>query len=212
LRALAPLPPPPPPPPPADALLARRDLTPSHVTAPPVPAAAAAAAAPGAPRASQSADLAPAALERRPSVEAGELFPTAVAASANSRGRAAEARGAAEVGEEDADEAAPREAGLAERLARLRDPNYDWNSFRCEECSKTFTTTTGLRNHRRLHTGERPFKCEECGRAFADPSNLRRHIRSHTGERPYSCLQCGERFARNSALRRHATRFHARGC
>ena len=54
-------------------------------------------------------------------------------------------------------------------------------SFMCEECGKIFNRADLLRNHKRVHSGDKPFTCEVCGDKFRELGHLRRHMTRHTG-------------------------------
>ena len=73
----------------------------------------------------------------------------------------------------------------------------------CEICCKTFAIPKDLRNHQKVHTGERNFPCHICGKGYKTKDYLIRHTRIHTGERPYSCEHCGKSFSDPSSFKGH---------
>lgn len=100
----------------------------------------------------------------------------------------------------------------------------------CSVCNKTFKTLSKLKNHRTIHSEERPYVCSVCNKAYrlkkslkrhevihGNPcyrcsfcnkgftfiSDLKRHKKIHTGERPYACLICHKTFKHILALKAH---------
>lgn len=80
----------------------------------------------------------------------------------------------------------------------------------CPHCKRAFTNKFRMKNHIRIHTGERPFICNTCNKAFAQPNALKCHIRLHTGEKPYKCPveSCGKTFTQNTTLKTHMAALH----
>uniref|UniRef100_A0A8D3A9S1 C2H2-type domain-containing protein n=1 Tax=Scophthalmus maximus TaxID=52904 RepID=A0A8D3A9S1_SCOMX len=76
--------------------------------------------------------------------------------------------------------------------------------FMCPECGERFRHAARLKSHRLVHSGaQSPFPCPQCGKGFSVLSGLKRHQRVHTGESPYACPQCGRRFKELGNLYTH---------
>uniref|UniRef100_H3BZ67 Zinc finger protein 408 n=1 Tax=Tetraodon nigroviridis TaxID=99883 RepID=H3BZ67_TETNG len=75
--------------------------------------------------------------------------------------------------------------------------------IQCTLCPKLLANSGSLRNHMKLHTGEKPHVCQHCGKCFHQKGNLECHLRIHNGEKPFSCTECEQSFSQKPELRRH---------
>jgi uncharacterized Zn-finger protein len=83
------------------------------------------------------------------------------------------------------------------------------SSFTCPVCQQTFTRRTGLVNHQRTHTGEKPYTCKiaGCDQTFKQQGDKTRHEEAQHGEKTFICGDstwgCGKAFGRKDGLLEH---------
>ena len=69
----------------------------------------------------------------------------------------------------------------------------------CKVCDRECGTPSKLKDHIRVHSGERPYMCKICDKLFSRKFHLTRHIRIHTGDTPYQCKVCDKCFSRSGS-------------
>ncbi|EAT37882.1 AAEL010173-PA [Aedes aegypti] len=95
----------------------------------------------------------------------------------------------------------------------------------CTVCGQTYSSSTNLIRHMRIHTKERPYKCKLCPYACNQSTALKQHVlRVHMGVKPpskskpkkprkpkvptYACESCDTTFYHALSLNRHVSRVH----
>ncbi|KAJ3321596.1 hypothetical protein HDV06_004011 [Boothiomyces sp. JEL0866] len=73
----------------------------------------------------------------------------------------------------------------------------------CSFCKKEFKTCKAVREHERIHKGDKPYVCTVCNARFTQSSGLRTHSFTHTGTKPYKCTTCPAGFTTSSRLKEH---------
>ncbi|XP_037684640.1 histone-lysine N-methyltransferase PRDM16 isoform X2 [Choloepus didactylus] len=86
----------------------------------------------------------------------------------------------------------------------IRSQHVGARAHACSDCGKTFATSSGLKQHKHIHSTVKPFICEVCHKSYTQFSNLCRHKRMHADCRTQiKCKDCGQMFSTTSSLNKH---------
>lgn len=84
----------------------------------------------------------------------------------------------------------------------------DMPRYQCSDCSKSYSTYSGLTKHKQFHCTASPnnqakksFDCQFCPKTYTSLGALKMHIRTHT--KPCKCHLCGKAFSRPWLLQGH---------
>ncbi|XP_070545399.1 zinc finger protein 184-like [Ptychodera flava] len=61
---------------------------------------------------------------------------------------------------------------------------HETRRHQCPVCFKAFPLSHHLKEHFRIHSGERPYQCKTCGQRFKQSSTLKTHQKRHNGSSP----------------------------
>lgn len=85
--------------------------------------------------------------------------------------------------------------------------HMDERTVLCEICKKYFFDELSLKIHQVKHEAKR-YKCKICSKQFRWMNNLRDHERIHSGDRRFVCPVCEVTFIQRSTMKQHVTRRH----
>lgn len=78
----------------------------------------------------------------------------------------------------------------------------------CKTCKKSFSGSSELTRHIKIHIQDKKYKCKYCTMRFIQSGALKTHLNTHTGAKPYKCEACPMIFGDGSSRSRHNKEIH----
>ena len=83
---------------------------------------------------------------------------------------------------------------------------YHKNNKDCDQCSKSFSTSTNRIAHEATHIVT-CFECQSCDKIYTNKTSYKKHVKNCAGSKTpvesFHCNDCDKTFSRNSHLTRH---------
>jgi len=94
-----------------------------------------------------------------------------------------------------------------EKLERHGKMHVEGGVFPCGKCSKSFSTQKRVKKHMRSHM-EFANKCDVCEKSFQNMGALMLHRNIHLDQKPFKCETCGKDFSQKGNLKTHMQKHH----
>lgn len=78
---------------------------------------------------------------------------------------------------------------MSKHRSKYEDPE---KKYSCSECGKSFSKSSHLNRHIKIHSKEKPYPCTLCDKQYCRQDQLITHLNKHSGVKPNVCNICGK--------------------